>query len=311
MRERNARFKKRSISDIDLTGTKTCRLCGISKRRDRFRIEVYYSDGLVGSCTACEKKTRQKSRIKQLANHRQRKKNAKIGQWCVACQEDDPNLLEFDHLNPSTKRRAVADMMGVGDSAFALEVRKTQLLCVTCHRRKSVATYRENAKARSKPEKRSDKYAKRNREHVCARKMSIGECSICHRQPSSADIESGMSTFEFDHIDRATKTTNISVMVNTRTSLDRIDSEIAKCRLLCVSCHRRHTREQLGWFDYGDAPSKGLSPDQLRRLSFARSIVDGLIATYGQPRDADGPVSRPRLCDFILANLDKLKPEGI
>lgn len=202
-------------------------------------------------------------------------------------------------------------MNTAGDSMFAREVHKTQLLCITCHRRKSITESREKAKMRAISKRRHTKYVVRNKDHVLARKISIGECSICHKRPSPVDVGLKMATFEFDHIDRATKTSNICLMANSGTSIAKIDAEIAKCRLVCVACHRLRTRDQMGWFDYGDAPSKGLSADELRRLSFARSIVDGLIATYGQPHDADGPVSRPRLCDFMLANLDKLKPEGL
>lgn len=99
-------------------------------------------------------------------------------------------------------------------------------------------------------------------------------------------------------------------MATVSYSTKAIDAEIAKCRLLCAACHALHTRKQQGYFDYGDAPSKGLSSDQLQRLSFARTIVDGLIAEHGQFFREGKPVSRPRLCDFILANIDEIKSRG-
>lgn len=51
---------------------------------------------------------------------------------------------------------------------------------------------------------------------------------------------------EFDHIDQATKSSAVSIMVDH--SLKSIKAEIAKCRVLCANCHKRHTAVQLGWY---------------------------------------------------------------
>lgn len=51
---------------------------------------------------------------------------------------------------------------------------------------------------------------------------------------------------EFDHIDQSTKEAVVSNL--TTYSIDRMKKEIAKCRVLCANCHRRHTAIQLGWY---------------------------------------------------------------
>ncbi|WPH58329.1 hypothetical protein SEA_ALONE_1 [Streptomyces phage Alone3] len=52
---------------------------------------------------------------------------------------------------------------------------------------------------------------------------------------------------EFDHLDRATKTAEISYLI-PRASLERLQEELSKCRVLCANCHRIHTAHQLGYW---------------------------------------------------------------
>jgi hypothetical protein len=60
--------------------------------------------------------------------------------------------------------------------------------------------------------------------------------------------ESNPILLEFDHIDPKEKLMTVSKVVGQTLSISRILSEIAKCRILCVKCHRLHTCEQLGWY---------------------------------------------------------------
>lgn len=58
---------------------------------------------------------------------------------CVWCGEDNPIVLEFDHIDHGAKRweiaRAIALVPSV--SSLELEVSKTQVLCANCHRIKT------------------------------------------------------------------------------------------------------------------------------------------------------------------------------
>ena len=60
--------------------------------------------------------------------------------------------------------------------------------------------------------------------------------------------ESDPVVLEFDHIDQGTKDSPVSLM--HYHAWDKIQVEIAKCRVLCANCHRRHTAVQMGWYKY-------------------------------------------------------------
>lgn len=55
---------------------------------------------------------------------------------------------------------------------------------------------------------------------------------------------------DFDHDDRLTKTKEVSRFIAQGYSWARIEEEIKKCTVRCVSCHRKRTAEQLGWYQY-------------------------------------------------------------
>lgn len=64
-------------------------------------------------------------------------------------------------------------------------------------------------------------------------------------------VECGESDFrclDFDHLDRTTKESSISSMVGSGLSLARIEKELAKCRIVCANCHRKHTANQFNWY---------------------------------------------------------------
>lgn len=52
---------------------------------------------------------------------------------------------------------------------------------------------------------------------------------------------------DFDHIDREEKSFNISEMFKRGYSIEAIEEEVSKCRLLCANHHRVRTAEQMGW----------------------------------------------------------------
>ena len=52
---------------------------------------------------------------------------------------------------------------------------------------------------------------------------------------------------DFDHIDRSTKAAEINYLI-TRTNLENLKAEIAKCRVLCANCHRIRSGYQLNYW---------------------------------------------------------------
>lgn len=58
---------------------------------------------------------------------------------CVDCGEKDPVVLDFDHTDTKLKFKSVARMLS-GHYSWAsvlVEIRKCEIRCANCHRRKS------------------------------------------------------------------------------------------------------------------------------------------------------------------------------
>jgi hypothetical protein len=70
---------------------------------------------------------------------------------CVDCGENNPVVLEFDHVDPKTKSRGVARMLAGHWSweAVSIEIEKCEIRCANCHRKKTYSQY--NFWGRTKP----------------------------------------------------------------------------------------------------------------------------------------------------------------
>jgi hypothetical protein len=73
--------------------------------------------------------------------------------------------------------------------------------------------------------------------HIIARKLDIGHCHDCKIKAT----EHNFVIFQFDHLDRATKTAKIADMVKGTYTMHDIDLEIAKCQMVCGNCHALRT----------------------------------------------------------------------
>lgn len=58
---------------------------------------------------------------------------------CLDCGEDDPIVLEFDHIDRKTKFKTVAKMLSGHYSweSIRREIDKCEVRCANCHRRKT------------------------------------------------------------------------------------------------------------------------------------------------------------------------------
>lgn len=55
---------------------------------------------------------------------------------------------------------------------------------------------------------------------------------------------------EFDHIDKEDKTSSISRMIQGGYSVNALEKEAQKCRILCANHHRLRTAQQFNWKVY-------------------------------------------------------------
>ena len=72
-------------------------------------------------------------------NNRQLVYEFKLSNPCTSCGESNPIVLEFDHIDPKTKRNDISTMAAHGYSIATLEkeIEKCIILCANCHRQKT------------------------------------------------------------------------------------------------------------------------------------------------------------------------------
>lgn len=129
---------------------------------------------------------------------------------CTNCQEKKP--YEDFHKNKSTKDGY-------------------QGWCKICLTAKVV-------EGQKKPGSYKSKQTQINREFVWAY-LQEHPCESCGTNDPRV--------MDFDHIDQSTKEAEINYLI-TRTSLENLKAEIAKCRVLCANCHRIRSGYQLNYW---------------------------------------------------------------
>jgi|TARA_R110000824_G_scaffold16478_9_gene68284 predicted HNH restriction endonuclease len=86
---------------------------------------------LRGSCQSCYGKIRSREKNKVRKSVDKIKKDLK----CKECGFDNPHALQFHHLDPNTKKKAVAELIssGYNKEAVQKEIDKCIVLCANCH----------------------------------------------------------------------------------------------------------------------------------------------------------------------------------
>ncbi len=135
---------------------KICTKCGISKEKTDFFVKDKASGRMHAQCKACYKANRQtyylahykKYRAHYLQRAKERRKQLRSefhdnmrdylsGKACLQCGESDMRVLEFDHLDPSSKKFNISQAMKLGYkwSDTLNEINKCRILCANCHKR--------------------------------------------------------------------------------------------------------------------------------------------------------------------------------
>jgi hypothetical protein len=131
--------------------------------------------------------------------------------------------------------------------AFSDRIEGTrQSFCRSCH-----AAYRREHYARN----RADYIAWAERQGQLRYETQTALVDQYLREHPCVDCgESNIVLLEFDHIDEADKTMDLSSML-ARRSWRTILTEIGKCDIRCVNCHRRRTAERFNWSKrFGEDP---------------------------------------------------------
>lgn len=132
---------------------KHCHACDTTKPVTEFNKNTSKSDGLQTQCKICKASAtatwyqKNKTRVDR-KNNKQRKKryrkrrkmvwNYLLDHPCVDCGEDDPIVLEFDHVR-GEKVATVPELIRYNRSKQVIldEMAKCDIRCANCHRRKT------------------------------------------------------------------------------------------------------------------------------------------------------------------------------
>lgn len=182
---------------------------------------------------ACQKCRTRNHNSKNRLRQRVKEFKEELGGKCVDCGFDELFFLEFDHIDPSKKKKQITRS---APKDWEQEKDNLELRCGRCHRHKTAHKYLLNTK--------EDKYAKyKNKRKQLAHsvKIEIGKCQLCDW---TVDNHTHLcAALDFDHI-YDEKVKQVSNLYHFQ--METLINEIAKTRLLCRHCHELYTCIQRG-----------------------------------------------------------------
>jgi hypothetical protein len=217
-------------------GKKRCTACEAEKNFSEFAPHQSSSDGLSHQCRKCINEYKTK-----VNNY---KKSIKEKSGCQRCGWKGPACaLEFAHKDRSTKYRTATGYImqpsGLPFQKFLQEVPKCDIICSNCHALESYEESQNNLSMKKKTVEERERILPR-RQFVLAEKLKRKHCLDCKIQVSNENFV----IFDFDHIEKDDKITNVSEMIISSFTLAQIQEEINKCELRCKRCHRIKTKER-------------------------------------------------------------------
>nr|QYA18696.1 restriction endonuclease HNH [Clandestinovirus] len=226
------RLKLRQREKIEIVGEKKCWACKNVKPRTEFTPTRSTNDGVGGTCKPCAREIR----IKETQKRRDIVNNwiKDHGGKCANCGNADREVFDLDHCRGQKVRhisRLVLERRPI--EMIEAELEKVQILCVNCHRYKT---------AKERPPANQDARYSQRVAYVNTIKREIGGCQLCEMKTDQFD-DLHLQMFDFDHVDRANKCGVISWM-RWATTIEKLNEELAKCRLLCANCHRKVSLRQ-------------------------------------------------------------------
>jgi protein-arginine kinase activator protein McsA len=136
---------------------KYCGTCKKDKDVVEFNKNKAKSDGLSTICRKCSNEhakkyyidhhKKMKNQINICKSNRVIENRKKLYSYllthpCIDCQENDPIVLEFDHVR-GTKKEIVSKLVNQGFSWEVIlnEIKKCEVRCANCHRRKTAKDF--------------------------------------------------------------------------------------------------------------------------------------------------------------------------
>ncbi len=248
----------------NLIKTKKCSTCKkkLPANKEVFTVKSASKDGLGSLCRVCKSdySRSRKSMQSEVDRINRNSKNALdrniawyasylSSQRCVDCGEDDPIVLELDHIRDKTENvyKLVHSKRSI--KVIQAEIDKCEVRCGNCHRRN---TSRKNYKNGSGILRRERELVRINDKGLStlltSTASSLKEAYVYKVRYASSCIdcqESDGRVLDFDHI-RGKKVKAISTMHRgTKFTLLDIIHELEKCDVRCVNCHKqRHFLER-------------------------------------------------------------------
>ena len=135
-----------TTGEINPLATKKCGKCKKHKDLSEFSDrEATKSDGLQSWCKGCIVETQEATAIRNARHVQEYLKT----HHCVTfgCGQSNPWMLDFDHIDRSTKYKSVSQLVKQGASIAVIneEIAKCQILCANCHRMKTAEEGRYNS----------------------------------------------------------------------------------------------------------------------------------------------------------------------
>jgi hypothetical protein len=127
---------------------KTCTRCKAPKDVALFAKRSSASDGLASWCKSCfaenaaakyqadprERERKTRNRTATVERSQEFLWNYLLDHPCIDCKNDDPRVLEFDHIDETTKVSNVVELMTYSVQKIIEEIAKCVVRCANCHR---------------------------------------------------------------------------------------------------------------------------------------------------------------------------------
>lgn len=112
---------------------KVCSKCGEEKEESEFNMHVRK---LRNSCKDCDHAACKITRDIYREAKRKFVRDYKTSNGCASCGDKRPYVLDFHHIDPSTKTGEVSALITSGSNMkrLVLEIDKCIVLCSNCHR---------------------------------------------------------------------------------------------------------------------------------------------------------------------------------